>query len=85
MKTKPSKQPENSRGVPAAADMPVLSLVTFILDWPKAQGTSKILDDSHVRFHFICKGRGTASSEVLNLWDWVPAKKRLFFAWNRIF
>jgi hypothetical protein len=53
--------------MPAAQDMPVLTCVLFILDWAKSGNISEILDDSHVRFHFICKGRGTASSETLDL------------------
>jgi hypothetical protein len=47
--------------------MPVLDSIFFILDWAKSKKISEILDDSHVRFHFICKGRGTAGSEILDL------------------
>ncbi|MDR2210842.1 MAG: hypothetical protein LBO65_05155 [Spirochaetaceae bacterium] len=56
-----------ARGVPAASGMPVLHFVVFIIDWLKAKNMTEILEESHVRFHFICKGRGTASSEVLDL------------------
>ena len=54
-------------GVPAAPNMAVLDCVIFILDWTKSIQISEILDESHVRFHFICKGRGTAGSEILDL------------------
>jgi uncharacterized protein YaaQ len=56
-----------SRGIRASPEMPVLKLVVFILDWSKSKDITEILEESHVRFHFICKGRGTASSEVLDL------------------
>ena len=54
-------------GVPAAPGMPVLNCIIFILDWTKSIPISEILDESHVRFHFICKGRGTAGSEIMDL------------------
>ncbi|MDR1929439.1 MAG: hypothetical protein LBQ44_02310 [Treponema sp.] len=55
------------RGVRAAPEMPVLKLVVFILDWSKSRAISEILEESQVRFHFICKGMGTAGSEILDL------------------
>jgi hypothetical protein len=58
---------EEAKGVPAGENTPVLDCVIFILDWAKSKNISEILDDSHVRFHFICKGRGTATSEILDL------------------
>ena len=58
---------KEAKGIPAAPNMPVLNCIVFILDWAKSINISKILDESHVRFHFICKGRGTASSEILDL------------------
>ena len=58
---------EETNGIPATPDMPVLDCIFFILDRSKSKYISEILDDSHVRFHFICQGRGTASSEVLDL------------------
>jgi hypothetical protein len=54
-------------GVPAGRDTPVLKFMMFIIDWSKTKSITEILEESHVRFHFICKGRGTASSEVLDL------------------
>jgi nitrogen regulatory protein PII len=47
--------------------MPVLRLLVFIIDWAKIKIISSIFDEENVRFHFICKGRGTASSEILDL------------------
>ena len=58
---------DDTNGMPATSDMPVLDCVLFILDRSKSKHISEILDDSHVRFHFICQGRGTASSDVLDL------------------
>ena len=58
---------EKAKGVPAAPNMPVLNCIIFILDWAKSKNISEILNESHVRFHFICKGRGTATSEILDL------------------
>ena len=47
--------------------IPVLKLVIFIIDWSKTKALSTIFDEEKVRFHFICKGRGTANSEILDL------------------
>jgi hypothetical protein len=54
-------------GVPASPDTPALKFVIFIIDWKASRYISEIFEENHVRFHFICKGRGTASSEVLDL------------------
>ncbi|MDR2662185.1 MAG: hypothetical protein LBC31_04230 [Treponema sp.] len=61
------KTAAEAKGVPATPDMPVLDFVIFILDWSNSKEITEILEESHVRFHFICKGRGTASSEILDL------------------
>jgi hypothetical protein len=45
----------------------VLELVFFIVDWSKIQSISSIFDQVHVRFHFVAKGQGTASSEILDM------------------
>ncbi|GHV74272.1 nitrogen regulatory protein P-II [Spirochaetia bacterium] len=47
--------------------IPILKCVIFILDWTKARVVTDICEKEHVRFHFIMKGRGTASSEILDL------------------
>ncbi|MDR0587106.1 MAG: hypothetical protein LBG26_07695 [Treponema sp.] len=59
-------EPETT-GVPASPNTPVLKFVIFIIDWKASRYISEIFEENHVRFHFICKGRGTASSEVLDL------------------
>jgi hypothetical protein len=52
---------------PDSRALPRLKLVFFIIDWNKVQLLSQVFDQEQVRFHFICKGRGTASSEILDL------------------
>jgi hypothetical protein len=46
---------------------PVLRLVIFIVDWIKIKTISTIFSQSSLRYHFVCKGRGTASSEILDI------------------
>jgi nitrogen regulatory protein PII len=46
---------------------PVLKLIFFIVDWGKVQVISDVFVEEKVRFHFISKGLGTASSDVLDL------------------
>jgi len=47
--------------------LPRLKMFFFIVDWDKASAISKVFEEEHVRFHFISKGRGTASSDVYDL------------------
>jgi nitrogen regulatory protein PII len=47
--------------------LPILKLLIFIIDWNKTEVINNIFEQIHVRFHFIIKGRGTASSEILDL------------------
>ncbi|QQO10052.1 hypothetical protein [Breznakiella homolactica] len=47
--------------------IPILKLVVFIIDWNKTNILTDVFEAEDVRFHFICKGRGTASSEILDL------------------
>jgi hypothetical protein len=54
-------------GVQASAATPVLKFVIFIIDWKASRYITEIFEEQNVRFHFICKGRGTASSEILDL------------------
>jgi hypothetical protein len=64
----PFRPPERpARGVPAAPDMAVLKCVIFIIEWKAARYITEIFEENHVRFHFICKGQGTAQSHVLDL------------------
>jgi hypothetical protein len=46
---------------------PVLKLLFFIIDWTKTPVINAVFEQSNVRFHFICKARGTASSEILDM------------------
>jgi hypothetical protein len=46
---------------------PRLKLIIFIIDWSKLQLLSQVFEQESVRFHFISKGRGTASSDILDL------------------
>jgi hypothetical protein len=47
--------------------LPVLKFLVFIIDWNKINVISTVFEEENVRFHFISKGRGTASSEILDL------------------
>ncbi|MCL2067841.1 MAG: hypothetical protein FWG99_10295 [Treponema sp.] len=47
--------------------LPTLKLVFFVVDWSQANIISNIFTEEKVRFHFHCKGIGTASSEILDL------------------
>jgi hypothetical protein len=64
---------QNTQGTPREAltagrtNLPVLKLVFFIIDWGKARLISSVFEEEKVRFHFISRGRGTASSEILDL------------------
>jgi hypothetical protein len=58
---------EEVTSVQAQKDTAVLRFVVFIIEWKAARFLSEIFDEQNVRFHFICKARGTASSEILDL------------------
>jgi hypothetical protein len=47
--------------------LPVLRLIFYIVDWINANLISEVFEEEKVRFHFISKGRGTASSDILDL------------------
>ena len=51
----------------ASPPKPRLKMVFFIVDWDKSEVISKVFEEEKVRFHFICKGKGTASSDILDL------------------
>ncbi|MDR2392896.1 MAG: hypothetical protein LBD93_01875 [Treponema sp.] len=46
---------------------PVLKLLFVIIDWNKLRVVSKVFDQERIRFHFVSKGKGTASSEILDV------------------
>jgi hypothetical protein len=52
---------------PASKAPPRLKLVVFIIDWGKVHLLTQVFEEEQVRFHFISKGQGTASSDVLDL------------------
>ena len=62
----PFKRNDNN-AVPPKKDIPRLKMVFFIVDWNKSHEITKVCEEENVRFHFIFKGKGTASSEILNL------------------
>jgi nitrogen regulatory protein PII len=52
---------------PPRQEGPKLKLVFFVVDWHRANIVSNVCVEEKVRFHFTCMGKGTASSEVLDL------------------
>ncbi len=44
-----------------------LKLAFFIVDWDHAAAVSGVFEGRNAGFNFICRGRGTASSEILDL------------------
>ncbi len=58
---------------------PIIKLMVFIIDWTKVNIIMDIFQKEHVHFHFICKGRGTASSEILNLLGIGSSEKAVVF------
>ncbi|MDR0409834.1 MAG: hypothetical protein LBH18_05495 [Spirochaetaceae bacterium] len=48
-------------------NLPFIKLVIFIVDWSKIKIISTIFNQSNVRYHFVCKGIGTASSQILDI------------------
>jgi len=63
----PGTQPEPSIPYVAQAGKPDLRLVFFIVDWHQDNIISKVFEEEKVRFYFVAKGKGTASSEILDL------------------
>jgi hypothetical protein len=47
--------------------IPSLKLIFFIVDWNRAKVISGLFEEEKVRFHFVTRGRGTASSDILDL------------------
>jgi nitrogen regulatory protein PII len=62
-----------------APPAPVLKCLVFIIDWEKSGILADVFERIHVRFHFIAKGRGTASSEMLNVLGIGSSEKAVFF------
>ncbi|HCC37533.1 MAG TPA: hypothetical protein DEQ14_07910 [Treponema sp.] len=49
------------------SEAPNLKFIFFIVDWNRSHVIFDVFDEEKVRFHFVTKGRGTASSEVLDI------------------
>jgi nitrogen regulatory protein PII len=69
-----SKLPVIKSGVKESADaeaakmsLPELRLIFFIVNWNRANVVSDVFLEEKVRFYSLSKGRGTASSEILDL------------------
>ena len=60
-------QPEKKTEKPQQKQMPKLKLVIFIVDWSRAHTITNVCENEKVRFHFTSVGRGTASSDILDL------------------
>jgi len=53
--------------IPPQKTIPRLKMIFFIVDWNKSHFVTDACEEEQVRFYFICRGIGTASSEVLDL------------------
>jgi hypothetical protein len=62
-----SRLPGAPQSAAQKAEIPSLQLIFFIVDWNRAKVISGVLEEEKVRFHFITKAKGTASSEILDL------------------
>jgi hypothetical protein len=51
----------------AGAKAPVLKLIFFIIDWDRKREANTVLAASRVRYHYMTRARGTASSDILDL------------------
>jgi nitrogen regulatory protein PII len=50
-----------------AKDLPVIKFLVFIIDWSKVKVVSTVFEAEKVRFHYVTKAKGTASSDILDL------------------
>jgi nitrogen regulatory protein PII len=63
----PNAQPEAHEARTLSTEKPKLKYVFFIVDWNKVNVVTDVLIEEKVRFYFVSKARGTASSEILDL------------------
>ena len=56
-----------------------LRLMFFIVDWNKVKVITSVFEEKKVVFHFLSKGKGTASSEILDLLGIGAADKAVIF------
>jgi len=64
---KKSDAPESEDAGAAKPSIPELRLIIFIIDWNRANVVSEVFLEEKVRLYFLTKGKGTASSEILDL------------------
>jgi len=62
---------------------PVLEFVVFVVDWRKLKSIGALFDEAYTRFHFVAKGQGTASSEVLDMLGIGSAEKAVLLCLAR--
>ena len=60
-------QSAEKQAEPKQQNAPILKFIFFIVDWHSANTVSDVCSQENVRFHFTSLGKGTASSEVLDL------------------
>jgi len=58
---------QNSADFDRRTGNPELKLIFFIIDWSQVKAISGVFEKQNVGFYFISKGKGTASSEILDL------------------
>ena len=66
----PVKLPGSDHGQSAGAPkpgIPELRMIIFIVDWERVKVISGVFEKENVSMYFISRGKGTASSEVLDL------------------
>jgi len=62
-----AQEDEGADAGTAKPSLPELRLIFFIVDWNRANVVSDVFLEEKVRFYFLSKGKGTASSEILDL------------------
>lgn len=63
----PAKKSASKQTPNQLPDTPSLKLVFFVVDWQRAKIVTDVFFEEKVRFHFTNIGKGTASSELLDL------------------
>jgi nitrogen regulatory protein PII len=58
---------QDPAAAPLRSETLALKLVFFIVDWNQANVISSVFLEEKVRFHYIAKARGTASSDILDI------------------
>jgi len=58
----------------------MIRIVVTIVDRDKGDKVTRIYNEDHIHFHFICHGEGTASSEVLDILGLAETDKDVIFS-----